>query len=67
MRRRLTGLITSVTEQVVSLDVHGNQTVATTAVDRDDHKITRTVTYPDSETEDVTGRFLIMLSPFLVA
>ena len=35
-------------QESVVIDIHGNQTVATTAIDRDAKKVTRTTVFPDS-------------------
>ena len=35
-------------DQVVSIDVYSNQTITTTAIDRDLKRVTRTTTYPNS-------------------
>ena len=35
-------------QEAMAIDIHGNQTIATTAIDRDAKKVTRTTVYPDS-------------------
>ncbi|NQU38768.1 MAG: hypothetical protein HQ523_02330 [Lentisphaerae bacterium] len=52
-RMQLTGLGGSASSRTVSIDIHGNETVQTTAVDRDDKTVTQTVDTWDSETNAV--------------
>ncbi len=54
-RNRLTGMGTSgLLSETVSTDIHGNQTVSTTHLNKPLHKITQTIDYPDSTTNAVT-------------
>ena len=47
-RKRLTGHAANVTQEQIQIDRYGNQTTSQTVVDRNNKKVTQTVTYPDS-------------------
>ena len=47
-RKRLTGHADNVTQEQIQIDRYGNQTTSQTIVDRNNKKVTQTVTYPDS-------------------
>ena len=47
-RKRLTGHAANVTQEQIQIDRYGNQTISQTVVDRNNKKVTQTVTYPDS-------------------
>jgi len=53
-RTRLTGLSSNKTAESVSIDINGNQTTSTTAVNRGQKKVTQTVDYSDSTNNAVS-------------
>jgi RHS repeat-associated protein len=53
-RQRLTGFATGVTQDRQSLDIHGNATTQTVAVDRAAKLVTQTTDTPDSTTDALT-------------
>ncbi len=61
-RTRLTGLGNGLVAESVSIDIHGNQTISKTILNRDTRTETSTVDYPDSDTDAVsitTGNLLV--------
>ena len=53
-RQRLTGFAANTIAETVSVDAYGNQTTASTVLDRSAKKVTQTTTLPDSSSNVVT-------------
>lgn len=53
-RSRLTGLGGGLTAESIAMDIHGNQTISRATLDRATQTETRTVHYPDSDTNAVS-------------
>jgi len=62
-RNRLTGLSENLASESVSIDIHGNETVSKTAIDRANDTVTQTVDTPFSTTDQVShSRYGLVVS-----
>jgi YD repeat-containing protein len=53
-KRQLNNLPSGVTSRTISIDIHGNQTISWTTIDRDNKTVTQTTDTPDSTVDAVT-------------